>query len=52
MLQPHGIDLKIPSDLTGMAPLKYTTGTGGPKPADMITPINLLKEIVLKEGGR
>lgn len=50
MLQHKGTDLKIPSDLTGLVPLNYTTGGGAPTASDLVTPCETLRKTISERG--
>ncbi len=52
LIYPRGIDMKIPTDLTGITPLTYTQGAGDELPAAIASACNAMRTIIRSSGPR
>ena len=52
MVHPYGIDIKIPTDLTGITPLTYEQRPQCELPSVIAPVCNQLRNLVLKAGPR
>ncbi len=50
LIYPRGVDIKIPTDLTGVTPLTYTQGTEDELPATLATACNAMRTIIQSAG--
>lgn len=52
LIYPRGIDMKIPTDLTGITPLTYTQGAEDELPAAIASACNAMRTIIRSAGPR
>ena len=52
LIYPRGIDMKIPTDLTGITPLTYTQGAEDELPTAIASACNEMRTIIRSDGPR